>query len=254
MLLPDLLSTGEMPGMSVSSPSQAVNIFFSYATSSSKDKRLFDKLAMHLSALRRQHLIDEWYDSAISVGNNVTQAIEAHLRSADIIVLLISAEFLASDCCYDLEMQRALELSRTGAARLIPVILSPTDWEALPLADYSPLPAGGSPVSLKRNLDAALTEVARGIRKVVEELADQVKKRVRTHSAPPKFPLYHCSYRRNAFFTDRETILAALSSAFTFSQTHQTRILALHGLGGIGKTQIALEYLHQSSHLYQTIV
>jgi tetratricopeptide (TPR) repeat protein len=239
--------------MSFSSLSQAVKIFFSYATSSPKDKRLLDKLAMHLSILRRQHLIDEWYDSAISAGNNITQVIEAHLRAADIIVLLISAEFLASERCYELEMQRALELSTTGTARLIPVILSPTDWEALPLARYNPLPAGGIPVSLKHNIDAALSEVARGIRKVVEELAGQVK-RIRTHSIAPKYPLYHCPYRQNAFFTDRETILTALSSFFTFAQTHQTRILALNGLGGIGKTQIALEYLYRTSDLYQTIL
>lgn len=239
--------------MSSSSLSRAIKIFFSYATSSPKDKRLFDKLAIHLSALRRQHLIDEWYDSAISAGSNITQVIEAHLRTADIIVLLISAEFLASERCYELEMQRALELSTAGAARLIPVILSPTDWEALPLAHYSPLPAGGIPVSLKRNIDAALSEVARGIRKVVEELADQVK-RIRPHAVTPKPSLYHCPYRQNAFFTDRERVLAALSSFFTSAQTHPTRILALNGLGGIGKTQIALEYLHCSSHLYQTIL
>jgi hypothetical protein len=163
-----------------SSLSQAIKIFFSYDTSSPKDKHLFDRLTIHLSALRRQHLIDEWYDSAINAGKDITQVIEAHLRAANIIVLLISAEFLASERCYKLEMQRALELSTTGTARLIPVILSPTDWEALPLAHYSPLPAGGIAVSLKRNIDAALSEVARGIRKVVKELAGQMK---RVHSS-----------------------------------------------------------------------
>ena len=239
--------------MSSSSLSQAIKIFFSYATSSTKDKRFFDKLARHLSVLRRQHLIDEWYDSAISAGSNITQVIEAHLRTADIIVLLISPEFLASERCYELEMQRALELSVTGAARLIPVILSPIDWETLPLADYSPLPAGGTPVSLMRNIDSALLEVARGIRKVAEELADRVK-RIHTRLTAPEFPLYHCPYRQNAFFTDRETILTDLSSFFTVAQTHQTRILALNGPGGIGKTQIALEYLYRSSNLYQTIL
>lgn len=239
--------------MSFTSLSQAVKIFFSYATSSPKDKRLFDKLTKHLSVLRRQHLIDEWYDSAISTGDDITQTIEKHLRTADIIVLLISADFLASERCYELEMQRALELSTSGTARLVPIILSPADWEALPLARYSPLPAGGIPLSLKRNLDAALSEVARGIRKIVEELADRVY-RVLPQPVPPQSPLYHCPYRQNAFFTDRDMVLAALSSSFPFSQIQQTRVLALNGLGGIGKTQIALEYLYRSAHLYQSIV
>ncbi len=239
--------------MSLSSFSQAIKIFFSYAISSSQDTRVFEKLTMHLTALRRQYLIDEWYDSAISVGDNITQAIETHLRAADIIVLLISAEFLASERCYELEMQQALELSTAGSVRLIPVILSPTDWETLPLARYSPLPTDGRPVSLNRNIDAALTEVARGIRKVVEELVGQVK-RVVPHIAPSNQHLYYCPYRQNAFFTDRETIFSALASSFTFSQSPQMRILALYGLGGIGKTQIALEYLHRSADFYHSII
>ena len=97
--------------MSFSSLSQAIKIFFSYAISSSQDTRVFEKLERHLSVLRQQHLIDEWYDSAISAGDTITQAIEAHLRAADIIVLLISAEFLASKRCYEQEMQRALEIN-----------------------------------------------------------------------------------------------------------------------------------------------
>lgn len=239
--------------MSFSPLSQAVNIFFSYAISSSKDKRLLKRLMTHLSALRRLHRIDTVHDSNISAGHNITQAIETYLRSADIIVLLISADFLESERCYELEMHRALELSQTGTARIIPVILSPTDWEILPLAHYSPLPAGGTPISLKRDIDDALSEVARGIRKVVEEVASRVKK-VHTYLAPSKSPLHHYPYRQNAFFTDRETILTTLFSTFTFSQVHQTRILELHGLGGIGKTQIALQYLHLASSRYQTVL
>ncbi len=239
--------------MSLSSFSQAIKIFFSYAISSSHDLRVFEKLKTHLSVLRRQYGIDEWYDSAISVGNNITQGIETHLRTADIIVLLISAEFLASERCYELEMQRALELTKAGRTRLIPVIISPTDWETLPLARYSPLPADGRPVSLNRNIDAALTEVAQGIRKVVEELIGQMKRAV-PHVAPSKEPLYYCPYRQNPFFSDRAAILSTLTSSFTFSQSPQMRILALHGLGGIGKTQIALEYFCRSSSLYSATI
>lgn len=232
---------------------QAVKIFFSYATSSSADQRLFKKLQAHLSTLRRLHLIDEWYDSAIEAGNNVNQTLEFYLREAQIIVLLISAEFVQSDRCYELEMQRALELSAAGTARLIPVILSPTDWEGLPLAQYRSLPANGQAVSLWRNREDALLEVARGIRRVVEEMAGQAA-RFLAHAMTPPHPLRYLPYRQNAFFTDRETVLAALSSALPFTQDHQTALLALHGLGGMGKTQIALEYLYRSANLYQTVL
>ncbi|HEY3991608.1 MAG TPA: hypothetical protein VGM01_01905 [Ktedonobacteraceae bacterium] len=73
---------------------QAVNIFFSYAVASPTDKNMFDELMKHLSILRRQHLIEQWYDSAISAGSNITQTIKAHLQEAQIIVLLLSAEFI----------------------------------------------------------------------------------------------------------------------------------------------------------------
>ena len=233
--------------------SQAIKIFFSYAVASSADRMLFERLMKHLSILRRQQLIDQWYDSAISAGSEITQTIKAHLQDAQIIVLLLSAEFIASDRCYDQEMQLALELSNAGSARLIPVILFPTEWEMLPLQRYSPLPANGTAVSRWRDREEALLEVARGIRKVVEELTGQAT-RMLTRSASPQFPLHAVPYRQNSFFTDRETILAALSASFNSTQSSQTRILALNGLGGMGKTQIALEYLYRTSSLYQNIL
>jgi tetratricopeptide (TPR) repeat protein len=242
--------------MPLSSFSKAIKIFFSYAFSAPKDKRLFDQLTTCLAALKRQQLIDEWYDSAISADSNITQLIEAHMSTVDIIVLLISADFFASERCYDLEMKRALELSAAGAVRLIPVLLSPVAGPIAPLDQYSPLPSNGKPVSLWRKRDVALNEVAKGIRRVVEEIASRA-----THiptlpgrAAPAKRSLYAIPYRHNIFFTDRETILATLSSSFTSIQPPQTPILALNGLGGIGKTQIALAYSYSSTHLYQAIL
>lgn len=236
--------------MAFSPLSQTIKIFFSYAISSATDRRLCKKLQIHLSTLRRLHLIDEWYDSAISAGSTINQAVESHLREAQIIVLLISAEFVNSDRCYELEMQRALEFSAAGTARLIPVLLSPTDWEVLPLKRFRALPANGTAVSLWRNREDALLEVARGIRKVVEELAGRAA-RILTHTVTPPLPFRDFPYRQNDFFTDREAIFAALASSLPFTQTRQTSILALYGLGGMGKTQIALEYLYRSSQLYQ---
>lgn len=144
------LSNQRISTMPFSSLSKAIKIFFSYAISAPKDKHLFDQLRTHLIALKRQQLIDEWYDSAISRGSNIAQFIEAHMSTVDIIVLLISADFFASERCYELEMKRALELSAAGAVRLIPVFLSPVDWHIAPLDQYSPLPPDGKPVSKSR--------------------------------------------------------------------------------------------------------
>jgi tetratricopeptide (TPR) repeat protein len=236
-------------------PSKAIKIFFSYAISAPQDKKLFDKLITHLSILRWQHVIDEWYDSAIIAGSNVTQVIDAHLNTADIIVLLISADFFASERCYKREMKRALELSTTGMVHLIPVLLSPADWSISPLAQYQPLPLDGIPISLCKNRDAAFTEVAKGIRQIIEKIARKVTQaRPLSATVTENFSLHDISHRYNAFFTNRDTILATIFSTFSSDQASQTLILALKGLGGIGKTQIVLEYIRRSSQRYQTVL
>lgn len=238
--------------MALSQVSETIKIFFSFASTPS-DKKLFEKLRKHLSSLKRRGLIDIWHDSAISAGSNTGDIIKSYIRTADIIVLLISADFFASEQCYELEMQYAFEQRAIRNAHIIPVLLRPTLWHGFRLEQYNPLPPNGKPVSIWKDLDAALTEVAKGIHRVVEMLANKLTG-TRPSVKPPQFPLYMLPYRRNPFFTDRENTLSALHHYFTTQQTGQTRIQALYGPGGIGKTLLATEYicLHQSE--YQAVL
>ncbi len=237
--------------MVLSQISETVNIFFSLAPAP-QDRNLFEKLRKHLSALKRQGLIDLWYDSEINAGSNVRDSIQSYLSTADIIVLLISADFFASDQCVEVEMAFALEQYAARAAQVIPVLLRPTVSSGFPLEQYSPLPPNGKPVSTWDNLDTALTEVAKGIRQVVEELARRWTGTPRP-VRPPQFPLSTLPHRRNPFFTDREGHLTALHRVFASEETPQTRIQALHGMGGIGKTLLAIEYACRHHHEYQAI-
>lgn len=241
----------ESSTMSVSAFSKSVKIFFSYAFSAPKDKRLFERLATHLAVLRRQHIIAEMYDSELSPGSTLAQWIEATLNTVDIIVLLISADFVASERCYEVEMKRALELHKAGLVELIPVLLQPTDLQGLPIAAYQPLPENRKPVSKWRDRDEALQEVAKGIRRVIEQIAGQV---IRKQANRQEAPLYVLPYRQTQFFTDREAVLATLSATFAAAQPPQLPVLALSGLGGVGKTQIALAYTFRASQQYQTVL
>src|SRR5205085_5800455 len=117
---------------------------------------------------------------------------------------------------------------------------------------YRALPANDIPVSLWSDRDAALTEVVQGIRQVIEELASQ--KTTHASSNPRHVSIYNPPYTYNDLFTDRTSILGAISSFFASAQPRRTPILALNGLGGMGKTQIALEYSYHSSDLYQAIL
>lgn len=143
------------------------NLFFSY---SHKDEELRNELEVHLSMLKRQGLIRAWHDRRIGAGTNVHTSISEELESADIVLLLISASFLASDYCYDNEMSRALERHRQGTARVIPVILHPCDWLSSPFGELRATPLDGKPVSMFANQAEALTQIAKDIRSTAEEM------------------------------------------------------------------------------------
>ena len=145
----------------------SIEVFYSY---SHKDEDLRHQLENHLAILRRQEIITDWHYRKISAGKEWEGVIDEHLNRAHIILLLISSDFIASDYCYDVEMQRAMERHEVGEARVIPVILRPVDWQHAPFRRLNALPTGVEAVTLWENQDAAFTDIARGIREVVEEL------------------------------------------------------------------------------------
>ncbi len=144
-----------------------MKLFFSYAH---KDEPLRDQLATHLSLLKRQNIITDWHDRNITAGADWSQAIDDNLNTANIILLLISADFLASDYCYDKEMTRALEHHNQGTARIIPIILRPCDWHSAPFGKLQALPKDAKPVTQWDNPDEAFTHIAQGIRTAIAEL------------------------------------------------------------------------------------
>ena len=153
--------------MALSTPSAEVDLFFSYSHS---DEDLRDELAKHLKLLERQHFIRSWHDRGIGAGDEWSHAIDEHLKGAGVILLLISADFLASDYCFDVETKTALERHEKGEAVVIPVILRPVDWQSGPFGKLQALPKDGKPVTTFDNRDVAYAEIAAGIRKAIEAL------------------------------------------------------------------------------------
>jgi TIR domain-containing protein len=143
-----------------------IEIFISY---SHKDEALREELGKHLSLLKRRGVINEWHDRRIGAGQEWAGAIDEHLNSAAVILLLVSSDFLASDYCYDQEMKRALERHDAGDARVIPVILRSVDWAGAPFGKLQALPKDGKPVTSWPNQDEVFSDIARGIRKVVQD-------------------------------------------------------------------------------------
>ena len=126
----------------------------------------------HLSVIRSSGLIKVWHDGAIAPGEDHVQVRTHQLSIAKLLLLLVSSDYIAE--LYDSGLMRAVE-AQSMRAVVIPVLLRPVDYDGTFLADLSPLPRDGAPVTTWTNPDAAWTNVARGVRAVVESL------RVRTH-------------------------------------------------------------------------
>jgi hypothetical protein len=144
---------------------EPIELFYSYAHA---DERFRAELEGHLSVLRRLGLILDWHDRRIDIGDDWKGEIDSALERAQIILLLVSPDYLASDYTYDVEMKRALERHEAGEARVIPVILRPVGWSDTPLGKLQALPKNGRPVSQWRNRDEAFADVVRDIRAVAE--------------------------------------------------------------------------------------
>jgi TIR domain len=142
-----------------------VKLLFSY---SHKDEELRDQLDAHLSLLKRQEELVTWHDRRITAGEEIDKAIRDELESSQIILLLISANFLASNYCYEKEMQRAIERHNNGTSVVIPVILHPCDWQTAPFGKLRATPTDGVPISKYPNQHEAFAIVAKDIRLVVE--------------------------------------------------------------------------------------
>ena len=146
----------------------SVNVFFCYAH---EDEPLLKRLKVYLTPMQRLGLIALWHDRDISAGTAWEQEISEKLNTAQIILLLVSPDFMASDYCYGVEMKRALERHQRKEARVIPVILRQIDWQDI-LGDIQALPTDAQPVlsPLWHSPDDAFFDVAQGIRKVVMQL------------------------------------------------------------------------------------
>jgi len=153
---------------------ESIKLFFSYVH---KDEILRNELKNHLRILTREGVISSWDDRKILPGDEWDHQIHAQLRAADIVLLLISVDFIASDYCTDVEVQIALQRHADGDVCVIPIILRAVDWTRAPFSKLQSLPTNGKPVTSYGDRDEAFLDVAQGIRKVAETLRTSRKQK-----------------------------------------------------------------------------
>lgn len=213
---------------------KGIEIFVSYAH---EDETLRDQLLKQLRESERQGIIYIWYDRNISAGKERDQEIDEHLKSAQIILLLIGPDFMNSDYCNSFELQRALEKHETGAARVIPVLLRPALWEDAPFGNLQVLPKNRKPITLWTNRDLAFSEVAKGIREVVDELKAEIRSGSKHSIHKPINPLPK-SVDKRRFKNMNEQQIEILSLLY-----RNTQLISIYGIGGVGKTTLICRVL-----------
>lgn len=226
-----------------------IEVFYSYADA---DEDLCNQLDRHLSVLQTQGLITAWYKRHhVEAGTDWARAVDSHLNTASIILFLVSSDFLCSHYCSGTEVMRAMERHEKGDARVLPVLLRSADWQGTPFEKLQALPRNGIPVTSWPNRDEAWTSIARGIRAVLQDIQSELA------SLPvPTWPtIWNIPYPRNPFFTGRDKLLTRLSTAFKTGRAMAlSQAQAISGLGGIGKTQIAIEYAYRHRSDYEAVL
>lgn len=168
--------------------SRPAKIFISYCHADDDCRKRLD---IYLAPLKYEGLIATWTDQLIMPGARWADDISKNLNSSDIIILLISADFIASYYCIEVEMKLALERHQRGEARIIPVFIRPADWSKMPFAVLQGLPKGAKPISCWSTPDEAWLEVAQGIRSVTEEIGRELA--APSASGKPPLPSEHAS-------------------------------------------------------------
>ena len=149
-------------------------VFISYCH---KDENYKNQLETHLKILQRQNIISPWNDRRIIVGENWEPEIDRNLDEADIIILLISADFVASNYCYDIELRRAIERHDKNDAIVIPVFVRKCNWSKAPFRNIQGLPKDAKPVKNFKDKDEAWTEISKAVENIALNIV-QKKQRI----------------------------------------------------------------------------
>lgn len=159
---------------------QPLKVFISY---SHQDDALRQRLDVHLSLLKRQGVLEVWHDRRLQGGEHWEEAIDQALEEADIVLLLISPDFIASDYCYGRELTVALERDRRHEAVVVPLLLHPCDWQSAPFARCQAFPRDNQPISIHpRGENAAFSLVVAELRRLAETL--RKRRRGEAHQPP----------------------------------------------------------------------
>ncbi|MBD8221208.1 toll/interleukin-1 receptor domain-containing protein [Pantoea agglomerans] len=183
------------------------SLVFSY---SHVDEALRNELEKHLSPLKRMGKITTWHDRRINPGLEFESQIDHYFSEADIILLLISSDFIASDYCYQVEMTNAMERHKRAEAVVIPVILRECAWHQLPFGSIMAATIDGKPITKFASHDEGYVQVFDAVSRAIASMeAKKPQQSVHVSSPAPGNPMYQPT----------ETVLTPRSSNLSLPKT-----------------------------------
>jgi replicative DNA helicase len=233
-----------------------VKIFCSY---SHKDENLREELETHASSLMREKLVEIWHDRKIPPGQIWEDAIDIHLEESEIVILLISPNFIASNYCYGKELTRALEKDANGQAKVIPVIIRPTDWLGAPFSKFQALPKDGKAITTWDNKDEAWLSVVQGLKNSVKE---QIRSRGRSSQEKGLISFHGLlsqEFDRLGVLGEKKKHYNGIATGFDeldriIDGIHRSDFITIAGRPGTGRTDFAINIAANIAHLKEGAV
>jgi hypothetical protein len=243
-----------------------IKVFLSYSI---QDKGFCDDLLKGLSSLKRDEIISYWHGGMISPGQERDRLILEKLDQADLVLLLISANYISSDFCYCTELVKAMERHDSGLARVVPIMLSPVDWTGTPFSHLQALPENAEPVTSWKRRDEAYRTISMSLRNVVFELMEAKKSSIQSNSykeeattipsvqhSKPTFPtLFQLEFPEGPVPLKSPFYIPSVTEERCYNElTTSGALIRIKSPSQMGKTSLMFRVLDRASKVGQRIV